>query len=102
MLTRLSDQPARSRALKQPDRGDNGEERADANDEYPGFRQENGGRESATRKTAGGNERSNQTDAPAPTVDAADVVIPDGVIGTAELTTAPGDNTISGTVVITK
>ena len=47
-------------------------------------------------------DRTIQTDVPAPTVDAADVVIPDGVIGTAERTTAPGDTTISGTVVITK
>ncbi|WP_104197388.1 LysM domain-containing protein [Cryobacterium sp. M15] len=35
------------------------------------------------------------------TGDGADVVIPDGVIGTAELTPASGDNTISGTVVVT-
>ncbi|TFC82759.1 LysM domain-containing protein [Cryobacterium sp. TMT3-29-2] len=41
------------------------------------------------------------TDAPAPPDRAADVVIPDGVIGTAELTSASGDNTISGTVVVT-
>ncbi|WP_104081026.1 LysM domain-containing protein [Cryobacterium sp. Y11] len=39
--------------------------------------------------------------APALSDDAADVVIPDGVIGTAELTSASGHNTISGTVVIT-
>jgi hypothetical protein len=42
-------------------------------------------------------ETAIQTDAPAP----ADVVIPDGVIGTAELTPASGDNTISGTIVVT-
>ncbi|MBG6058979.1 hypothetical protein RCH16_003555 [Cryobacterium sp. MP_M5] len=41
------------------------------------------------------------TDAPAPPDRAADVVIPDGVIGAAELTSASGDNTISGTVVVT-
>jgi hypothetical protein len=46
-------------------------------------------------------ETAIQTDAPAPTDDTADVVIPDGVIGTAELTPASGDNTISGTVVVT-
>jgi hypothetical protein len=34
-------------------------------------------------------------------VDAANIVIPDGVIGTAELTIASGDNTIAGIVVIT-
>lgn len=39
--------------------------------------------------------------APAPPDGAADVVIPDGVIGTAELTSASGDNTVSGTVVVT-
>ncbi|TFD09397.1 LysM domain-containing protein [Cryobacterium sp. TMT1-66-1] len=39
--------------------------------------------------------------APALSDDTADVVIPDGVIGTAELTSASGDNTISGTVVVT-
>jgi hypothetical protein len=39
--------------------------------------------------------------APAPPDDADDVVIPDGVIGTAELTSASRDNTISGTVVVT-
>ncbi|MBC7592402.1 MAG: hypothetical protein H7288_00390 [Kineosporiaceae bacterium] len=32
---------------------------------------------------------------------AADVLIPDGVIGTAELTSASEDNTVSGTVVVT-
>jgi len=42
-----------------------------------------------------------QTDAPAPPDGAADVVIPDGVIGTAELTSASEDNTVSGTVVVT-
>lgn len=41
------------------------------------------------------------TDAPAPPDRMADVVIPDGVIGTAELTSASGDNTVSGTVVVT-
>ena len=45
-------------------------------------------------------ETAIQTDAPAPTDDTADVVIPDGVIGTAELTPASGDN-ISGTVIVT-
>ncbi|MDJ0350707.1 LysM domain-containing protein [Cryobacterium sp. PH29-G1] len=42
-----------------------------------------------------------QTDSPAPPDDAADVVVPDGVIGTAELTSTSEDDTISGTVVIT-
>ena len=41
-----------------------------------------------------------QTDAPAPADDTADVVISDGVIGTAELTSTSGENTISGTVVV--
>ncbi|WP_166791787.1 LysM peptidoglycan-binding domain-containing protein [Cryobacterium frigoriphilum] len=42
-----------------------------------------------------------QTDAPSATDDAAGVIIPDGVIGTAELTSTSGDNAISGTVVVT-
>ena len=41
------------------------------------------------------------TDASAPPDGAVDVVIPDGVIGTAELTSASGDDTVSGTVVVT-
>ncbi|WP_166790793.1 LysM peptidoglycan-binding domain-containing protein [Cryobacterium mannosilyticum] len=41
------------------------------------------------------------TDASAPPDRAADAVIPDGVIGTAELTSPSGDNTVSGTVVVT-
>jgi hypothetical protein len=41
------------------------------------------------------------TDAPAPPDRTADVVIPDGVIGTAELTSTSEDDTVSGTVVVT-
>jgi hypothetical protein len=40
------------------------------------------------------------TVSPAPPVRAANVVIPDGVIGTGELRSVSGDNTVSGTVVV--